>query len=615
MGDIVRYYVRVLAINVAISILAFACTAVADDDILNNTAPPLTVSPPQGVTFSNFTGEVFSDTQSEEPVNQQVGAGWLRNKSATWPNVSGSSCGKFNWAGNRQGENPDQDILYAHSHGQEYLLDLAYTAPCAWSAACQKIRGAQCEYHAPGKLTDWSDYVSAVVAHYAAPPFNVKYFQIWNEPGDPTNLFWRVTDGGDPGHEFVDQIYNPAAAIIHSHGGQVVFSGWACDIGNSNWRKCEQHLNEWLSYHQAWSNTDYIDLHYAPLYVWQELYPTWVASGKVKGLWQTEIGGTFPQGPLPGDLPLVYLTAMYWALSSGGWNESNPDRYKLFWFPGLGPQGGVALTMHPAGARLSVLKPRGTYHTVLHELFGGGALAAYSHYKTNLPSYPAANGSVGFTVGQHQIVIALFPTNGNQPMNIGVPLSTPASSVTFINATGDPVQNFRYTQDGGVLNATGNSGSSLSLAYLLSINMGPSQAQTPNAEQPATKASTTAQQNAPAEYQAGIAQLRIAKGYLEAAGEKWGGYRDKGIASIDQAFKALGVSHESTPQKRQSGNVSVDEPGVMNSGISALQAARADFAKAGNDWGGRKENAVALIDQALKDLQTGITWAKKHKTY
>jgi hypothetical protein len=102
---------------------------------------------------------------------------------------------------------------------------------------------------------------------------------------------------------------------------------------------------------------------------------------------------------------------------------------------------------------------------------------------------------------------------------------------------------------------------------------------------------------------------------LEVAGEKWGGYRDKGIASIDQAFLALGVGHESTPQKRQSGNVSVDEPGVMNSGISALQAARADFAKAGSDWGGRKEKAVALIDQALKDLQTGITWAKQHKTY
>jgi hypothetical protein len=106
---------------------------------------------------------------------------------------------------------------------------------------------------------------------------------------------------------------------------------------------------------------------------------------------------------------------------------------------------------------------------VLHELFGGGTLAAYSNYKSNLTSYPASNGSVGFTVDQHQIVIAVFPTNGNQPMNISLPLSTPARSVTFITASGDPVQNFKYTQGGGELNATGNSGSSLSLAYLLSV--------------------------------------------------------------------------------------------------------------------------------------------------
>jgi hypothetical protein len=142
----------------------------------------------------------------------------------------------------------------------------------------------------------------------------------------------------------------------------------------------------------------------------------------------------------------------------------------------------------------------------------------------------------------------------------------------------------------------------VALLASLGIFMGLSQAQ-------------TAQQNVPADYQVGIAQLRIAKGYVEAAGDRWGGYRAKGIASIDQAFKALGVSTQSTPQKPQSGNVNVDEPGMMNSGISALQAARADFAKAGSNWGGRKETAVALIDQALRDLQTGINWAKQHKTY
>jgi len=153
----------------------------------------------------------------------------------------------------------------------------------------------------------------------------------------------------------------------------------------------------------------------------------------------------------------------------------------------------------------------------------------------------------------------------------------------------------------------------VALAASVGIFLALSQAQTPNPKQPATKAAMVAQQNVPAEYQAGIAQLRIAKGYLEKAGDKWGGYRVQGIASIDQAFKALGVSLESTAQEMQSGNV--DEPSMMNSGISSLQAARADFARAGNDWGGRKVKGVALIDRALNDLQTGINWAKEHKTY
>jgi hypothetical protein len=152
----------------------------------------------------------------------------------------------------------------------------------------------------------------------------------------------------------------------------------------------------------------------------------------------------------------------------------------------------------------------------------------------------------------------------------------------------------------------------LSLVASLVVFTGLSPAQTPKPKQPATKSATTTQ-NVPAEYQAGIAQLRIAKGYLEKAGDKWGGYRVRGIVAMNQAFNALGVSSVSTPTEMQSGNV--DEPGMMNSGISSVQTAKADFEEAGDDWGGRREKALSLIDQALNDLQTGINWAKEHQTY
>jgi hypothetical protein len=117
----------------------------------------------------------------------------------------------------------------------------------------------------------------------------------------------------------------------------------------------------------------------------------------------------------------------------------------------------------------------------------------------------------------------------------------------------------------------------------------------------------------PAQYQAGIAQLRVAKAYLEKAGDKWGGYRVQAIASIDHAFQALGVSPESTPNEMVSGNT--DEPTMMNQGISGLQAAKADLAKPGAAFGGRNQKGIAYINQALQQLQEGINWAKAHKTY
>jgi hypothetical protein len=148
-----------------------------------------------------------------------------------------------------------------------------------------------------------------------------------------------------------------------------------------------------------------------------------------------------------------------------------------------------------------------------------------------------------------------------------------------------------------------NIGRNPDAAASLAVFAAMSSAQAASAKRPATKAATT--QNVPEEYQAGIAQVRIAKDYLEKAGDKWGGYRVKGISSIDQAFKVFGVSPESTRDEMQSGNV--DEPGMMDSGISSLQA--------GDDLGGRREKGLALVDQALSDLQKGIDWAREHQTY
>ena len=82
----------------------------------------------------------------------------------------------------------DPWINNAHNSGIQVLVDLG--GPPAWAAPCES-------YCVPYSMTDWYNYVQAVVGHYGT---SVTY-QVWNEPND--NYFLRV-NGWDTGHYAVD---------------------------------------------------------------------------------------------------------------------------------------------------------------------------------------------------------------------------------------------------------------------------------------------------------------------------------------------------------------------------------------------------------------------------
>jgi hypothetical protein len=110
------------------------------------------------------------------------------------------------------------------------------------------------------------------------------------------------------------------------------------------------------------------------------------------------------------------------------------------------------------------LTQNGIYHAVLSTVLGGGNLSAYNGYTSNMP------GSTGFLVGQNKIVIGLFPTAANSPMDVSMPLSSQAQSITLFDADGRPVQN-NSSQSGGILTVYATTGPTLPLppAYLLNI--------------------------------------------------------------------------------------------------------------------------------------------------
>jgi hypothetical protein len=153
----------------------------------------------------------------------------------------------------------------------------------------------------------------------------------------------------------------------------------------------------------------------------------------------------------------------------------------------------------------------------------------------------------------------------------------------------------------------------LLLAACLTASTAFSQTQIPNLRPGQTPRSAMVQKDVPAEFQSAIAALASAKGDLERAGDKWGGHRVKAIHEIDQMLREVGHPQASTSTEMRSG--SVDEPAVLQSGIAKLNAAKSDFERSGNQWGGRRVKAIAGINAALQELQTGIEYAKAHKTY
>jgi hypothetical protein len=78
-------------------------------------------------------------------------------------------------------------------------------------------------------------------------------------------------------------------------------------------------------------------------------------------------------------------------------------------------------------------------------------------------------------------------------------------------------------------------------------------------------------------------------------------------------FRAVG--QPSTPSSSEFDSGPQDQPGELESGITALESAESDFEKSGNAWDGRREKAMSLISKALDELQLGIECAKSQGTY
>jgi len=377
-------------------------------------APPLPAQEPAapaawspGPSLRDFLG---ANNWPSGPMWGELGLGWGR--------------GDFSWAaiepqpGEFRFDDTDRIVLAAHAQGCEVLLMLGYFAP--W-AVDKQPDGTEV-------LADpaaWTRFVEAVVARYSRPPFSLRYFQVWNEPTRKAGFWHGRTD-----EEFLSVVYLPAARIIRRYGCMVVFGGWPCSDGIDAYERL-------LDQSEAWRWTDILDIHYYGLAEMVRLHDRYVATGKCKGVWQTEIG----YHPYEEYIPNLYPRALCWGLKSG-WGFA--EQLKLFWFAswGAGPDSELCLS-HPSDAG-NVLSAHGLRVRTLQQVLGSGRLSAFDDYACEpdigFSTDEEAESVEGFRCGQ-RIVIAfqLSPetARANPELRLSMELGAAPVRVELVTSLGD----------------------------------------------------------------------------------------------------------------------------------------------------------------------------------
>jgi hypothetical protein len=111
-----------------------------------------------------------------------AGNHWVRYNGLLWSEVQPVEEPIFNW-----NSTLEADLITASEAGMEVILVVRSTP--TWT---QKYNGYFCG--PPADLNAFASFMSNVVKRYSSPPFNVKYYEIWNEPDvDPYEHYTSIT--------------------------------------------------------------------------------------------------------------------------------------------------------------------------------------------------------------------------------------------------------------------------------------------------------------------------------------------------------------------------------------------------------------------------------------
>ena len=218
--------------------------------------------------------------------------GWIRVHGLSWAAVEAER-GVYDWS---QVAGLENALAELGSRGQNVSLIVQKTP--AWA---QKVPGYSCGPVKEEALDDFAAFMAEAVRRYSQPPYNVRYWEIWNEPdvayqiAQPEWPFGCLGDFTDPyfgGGDYAEMLKRVYPAMKAANPGvQVIFGGLLLDCDPespppgkdcSSGRFLEGALRnggaayfDILAYHAYphWGRLDWDRL--TPPADWDLLHPSW----------------------------------------------------------------------------------------------------------------------------------------------------------------------------------------------------------------------------------------------------------------------------------------------------------------------------------------------------
>jgi len=197
---------------------------------------------------------------------EAANASWVRRNSLRWSKVE-STKGVYNWAA---AASLETEFVNARASGMEVVLVIRSTP--SWA---QQYPGIACGPMKASEFLAFANFMKEVVKRYSYGPYQVEYYEIWNEPdvyktpSDPDNIYgcWldpeNVPFGGQHYGEMLKVVYpaikqaNPNAKVLI--GGLLL----DCDPNNPPAGKdcAPSQFLEWILSAGAGNSFDGISFH------------------------------------------------------------------------------------------------------------------------------------------------------------------------------------------------------------------------------------------------------------------------------------------------------------------------------------------------------------------